>query len=132
METKTANRIAKPKKWGVLVLFASIPTLLCCALPVVLVSLGMGSAVVSLYSEHLPFLQWFGMNEHITFGVTAVILAFAGWLLYRPGRSCPTDPTLAQACQSANKWNHRFYWGAVVVWCIGAFFAFGLPVLQAL
>ncbi|WP_044409105.1 hypothetical protein [Thiomicrospira microaerophila] len=126
------TQVTKPKKWGIWILFASVPTLLCCALPVVLVSLGMGSAVVSLYSDHLPFLQWFGMNEHITFGVTAVILAFAAWLLYRPGRTCPADPALAQACQSANKWNLRFYWGAVAIWCIGAFFAFVLPILQAL
>lgn len=125
METK----VAKPRKWGVWILFASVPTLLCCALPVVLVSLGMGSVVVSLYGENLPFLQWFGMNEPITFGVTAVILAIAAWFIYRPGRTCPTDPDLAQACQSANRWNHRFYWGAVTIWCIGAFFAFLLPII---
>lgn len=125
------NNVVKPKKWGVWILFASVPTLLCCALPVVLVSLGMGSVVVSLYSDHLPFLQWFGMNEHITFGVTAVLLVLTGWLLYRPGRSCPTDPKMAQACQSANRWNQRFFWSAVVIWCIGAFFAFILPLIQS-
>ncbi|MGE4502281.1 MAG: hypothetical protein AB7D03_05375 [Thiomicrospira sp.] len=123
------NNAVKPKKWGIWILFASVPTLLCCALPVILVSLGMGSAVVSLYSEHLPFLQWFGMNPAITFSITALILAGAGWLLYRPGRTCPADPDLAKACQSANRWNHRFFWSAVVIWCIGAFFAFALPLL---
>jgi hypothetical protein len=113
----------KPKRWGVLLLFASIPTLLCCALPILLVSLGMGSVVASLYGDKLPFLQWFGRNEEITFGATAAILLFAGWILYRSGRTCPTDPLLAQACKNADTWNRRFYWFAVAVWCIGVFAA---------
>ncbi|NBX72888.1 MAG: hypothetical protein EBZ69_08425 [Alphaproteobacteria bacterium] len=112
-----------PKRWGFWLLFASTPTLLCCALPIVLVNLGMGSVVASLYGEKLSFLQWFGRNEEITFGVTAAILLFAGWMLYRSGRICPADPVLAQACKKADRWNRRFYWLAVVVWCIGFFAA---------
>ena len=124
-----AEKIRRPRKWGVLVLLASIPTLLCCALPILLVSLGLGSVVASIYSEHLPFLRWFGLHEHITFGITASILIAAGWVLYRPGRTCPADPELAMACNSAHKWNSRFYWGAVVIWCIGTFSAFVLPII---
>lgn len=114
-----ADNQNKPKRWGLLLLFATIPTLLCCALPILLVSLGMGSVVASLYGNQLPFLQWFGRNETATFGITAAILLFAGWVLYRPGRTCPADPLLAQACEKADKWNRRLYWLAVIVWCIG-------------
>lgn len=122
------TEVQKPKKWGILVLFASIPTLLCCALPILLVSLGMGSVVASIYGEHLPFLRWFGLHENITFGLTALILVFAGWALYRPGRACPTDPKLAAACDSAQKWNVRFYWGSVMIWCVGFTSAFLLQL----
>ena len=123
------DKIKKPRKWGLLVLFASIPTLLCCALPILLVSLGMGSVVASIYGEHFPFLRWFGLHEHITFGITAFILIVAAWALYRPGRTCPADPELAAACSSTHKWNIRFFWGAVTLWCIGAFSAFVLPII---
>lgn len=122
-EDAVADGIKKPKKWGVFLLFATIPTLLCCALPILLVSIGMGSVVASLYGDKLPFLQWFGRNEEITFGATAAILLFAGWMLYRSGRACPSDPALATACMKADRWNRRFYWAAVAVWSIGLFAA---------
>lgn len=117
----------KPRKWGVLILFTSTTTLLCCALPILLVSLGMGSVVAALYGDYMPFLQWFGRNSLITFGVTAFILVVAGWLIYRSGRTCPTDPKLAEACDAAHKWNLRFFWISVVIWGVGAFAAFVLP-----
>ncbi|RDX37282.1 hypothetical protein DZA50_02495 [Kangiella sp. HD9-110m-PIT-SAG07] len=115
------------KKWGVLVLFASVPTLICCALPILLVSLGMGSVVASMYGEHFPWLNWFAKYDLITFGVTALILIITGAVLYRSNRSCPTDPELAAACESAQKWNRRFYWSAIIIWLIGAFSAYILP-----
>jgi len=120
----------KPRKWGWLVLFASVPTLLCCALPILLVSLGMGAVVASVYGEYFPFLRWFGLHEKTTFGVTALILLAAGWALYRPGRACPADPELAKQCASAHTWNVRLYWASVAIWCIGFTAAFVLPLLQ--
>jgi len=125
-----SDKIKKPKKWGVWVLFASTATLLCCALPILLVSLGLGAVAASLYGEYFPWLQWFGRNEHITFGGTALILIIAGWALYRPGRACPADPELGMLCAKAHKWNIRFFWGSVVIWCIGFIAAFLLPLLQ--
>ena len=121
--------LKKPRKWGVLILFASTTTLLCCALPVLLVSLGMGAVVASIYGEHLPFLGTLGLYKEWTFGITVGLLALAGWILYRPGRSCPSDPELAATCNIAYKWNVRLFWGSVVIWFIGAFAAFALPLL---
>lgn len=89
----------------------------------------MGAVVASIYGEHLPFLGTLGLYKEWTFGITAGILTLAGWILYRPGRICPTDPKLAIACNTAHTWNVRFFWGAVVIWCIGAFAAFVMPYL---
>lgn len=125
------DETGKPGRWGILVLFASLPALLCCALPILLVSLGMGSVVAALYGRYFPFLQWFGHHDAITFGVTAAILGVAAWLLYRPGRICPVDPALSAACDAAQKWNARFFWAAVVIWAIGAFTAYILPILAS-
>ena len=119
-------------KWGSLMLFVSIPTLLCCALPILLVGLGMGPVVASLYGEHLPFLQWFGHNQHITFSATALILTIAGWVLYYPSRTCPADSKLAMICNTTRIWNVRFYWSAIVIWCIGFSTAFIFPIFISL
>lgn len=116
------------KKWGWLVLFFSSTTLLCCALPIFLVSLGLGSVVASIYGEYFPWLKWFGLNEGLTFGLTAIMLSVATWFLYRRGRACPVDPEMAKICSNAHKWNIRFYWSAVIVWLIGAFAAFIMPL----
>ena len=123
------ENITTPKKWGVWILFSSSATLLCCALPILLVSLGFGSVVAAIYGDYFPWLRWFGLNEGITFGVTLGILIISGWLLFRVGRSCPADPSLARACNQAHKWNQRFFWMAAIVWLIGAFFAFIMPLL---
>lgn len=119
----------KPRRWGWLVLFASTSTLLCCALPILLVSLGMGAVAASIYGEHFRFLRWFGLHEATTFGVTALILLAAGWALYRPGRSCPADPELARQCAGAQWWNVRLHWASILIWCAGFTAAFVLPLL---
>ena len=116
------------KNWGWLILFTSSATLLCCALPILLVSLGMGAVVASLYGKYLPFLRWFGLHEHITFSVTAIILIIAAWALYRHGRYCPTDPALAKKCSSAHKWNQRFLWTSIIFWIVGFISAYILPL----
>jgi len=44
-----------PWRWAWLVLFAFSTTLVCCALPILLVSLGLGAVSASLFAN-LPFL----------------------------------------------------------------------------
>lgn len=119
----------KPRKWAWLVLFASLPTLICCALPILLVSLGFGSVVAAIYSEYLPFLKWFGLNSTLTFSITIIILLLTAYALYRPSRTCPANPELAMACESTQKWNRRFFWIALFIWIIGAFTTFVMPHL---
>jgi len=113
----------KPRKWGWLILFTSSATLVCCVIPIVLVSLGMGAAVAALYTN-FPFLTFMGLHKEWTFVITALILALAAWMLYRPNRACPADPVLAKACNSAHKWNIRLFWVSVAIWCISFFAAY--------
>ena len=120
--------LKKPRSWGWLVLFASFSTLLCCALPIILVSLGMGAVVASL-AANLPILIVLSQHKIWMFLATAGILGLAGWSLFRPGRSCPTDPELAERCKNVDKWNARFFWSAVVVWGIGFITAYLLPFI---
>jgi len=118
--------------FAVLALFASTGTLICCALPILLVTLGLGSAVVGLTGA-LPWLMTLSAHKEWVFGVSAALLALGGWMLYRRGRRCPADPRLAQWCGRADRWNRRIYWVGLCIWGIGFFAAFLLlPITQAL
>ena len=111
------------KKWTWLILLTSSGTLICCALPIIFVSLGMGAVVASVATS-LPFLITLSLHKAWVFSGSAVLLCLGGWLLYRPGRTCPADPKLAEMCENAFTWNCRIYWLSIVIWCVGFFFAY--------
>ena len=111
------------KKWGWIILFTSVGTLLCCALPIMLVSLGMG-AVVAAMASNLPFLITLSLYKSWMFAGSFLLLLLGGGILYRSGRSCPTDPEIAELCTRAYKWNCWLYWISIGIWCVGFFFAY--------
>lgn len=117
-----ASQGQAPRKWGWLVLLTTSTTLVCCVIPIVLVSLGMGAVVASLYGK-FTVLTFIGRNDNAALAVTSVILLLAGWALYRPGRTCPADPVLAEQCRNADRWNHRLFVVSCIIWLIGLFFA---------
>jgi len=118
----------KPRRWGWLILFTSSTTLICCALPILLVTLGLGAVSASLFAN-LPFLVTLALHKAWMFAGSGVVLVFTGWYLFRPGRYCPADPELAALCESAHRWNVRFFWVSVTVWAIGFAAAYlALPV----
>jgi hypothetical protein len=111
-----------------LTLFASTGTLVCCALPMALVTLGMGATVAALTSG-FPLLVTLSQHKLWIFAISGALLALSGWLLFRPGRSCPADPELSRLCNRAQVWNRRVYWASVAVWGIGFFAAYlALPL----
>ena len=109
---------ATPRKWTWLVLFTSSTTLVCCALPILLVSLGLGAVSASLFAN-LPFLVTLAQHKGWMFTGSGGVLILAGWLLFRSGRACPTDPELAKLCERAYRWNSRFFWVSVAIWALG-------------
>lgn len=122
---RLADISSRPRKWGWLVLLTASTTLVCCVIPIVLVTLGFGAVVAALYGN-LPFLTFMGLHKEWTFALTALILALAAWALFRPGRACPADPELARACESADKWNRRLFFASLALWGIGFFAAYFL------
>tara|TARA_R110002167_G_scaffold365860_2_gene591692 strand:+ start:13188 stop:13652 length:465 start_codon:yes stop_codon:yes gene_type:complete len=111
-----------------LALFTTTGTLVCCAIPITLVTLGMGATVASMVSN-FPFLVILSLYKSWVFGISGSLLALSAWLMYRPGRSCPVDPKLDALCNKTQVWNRRIYWFSVVLWCIGFFAAFlALPL----
>lgn len=113
-------------------LLTSSGTLICCALPIIFVTLGMG-ATVAVMTSTFPFLITLSQYKIWVFLFSGFMLLVSGWLMFRPGRACPHEPDLAQACGTAHKWNKRIYWSSVAIWGIGFMAAFlALPVRIAL
>jgi mercuric ion transport protein len=115
-------------------LFSSFSTLICCALPSVLVLLGMGSAVASLLSA-VPWLVNLSRHKIWTFCVAGGLIACSFLVTYaiaprlRKGEACAADdPT---ACGEASKLSRVLLWGSAVIWSCGFFVAYLLgPILE--
>ena len=111
-----------------LAMFTTMGTLVCCALPITLVALGMGATMASLVSN-VPFLVTLSQHTLLIFAISGSLLVAAGWQLYRPGRTCPTDPGLAELCRRTEKWNRRIFWFSILLWLVGFLAAFlALPL----
>jgi len=106
-------------------LLASTGTLLCCALPILMVSLGFGAVVATLTSS-LPVLVILAQYEPWMFGVSALLLGITAWVLWVRPQQCPSNSALAERCAKAAVWNRRVFWVASVVWVVGFTSAYGL------
>ena len=89
-------------------LFTSGGTLVCCALPALLVALGAGAALAGLVTA-VPQLIWLSEHKVEVFAVATLMLSISGWLQWR-ARSlpCPADPALAAACTGLRNGFTRF------------------------
>ena len=103
---------------GFLALFASLGTLLCCVLPIVFVGLGLGTTIAALISR-FPILVTLSQHKIWIFILSALLLIIAAWLVWRPSRSCPTDPRLAAFCEKMQRWNKGIFWVALMIWTMG-------------
>lgn len=109
-------------------LFTTTGTLVCCVLPITLVALGMGATMASMASS-FPFLVTLSEYKIWVFSISGMLLILSAWVMYRPGRTCPTEPKLAELCHKTQIWNRRVYWFSVILWIIGFFAAFlALPL----
>lgn len=112
-----------------LTLFTSASTLICCALPALVVTLGFGAALAGFLGDNPQFI-FISENKTIIFGIGAVFLSLGGYLQYRARfEPCPLDPDLAQACTSSRKFSFRLYIISLSLFVIGFLFAYILPRL---
>ena len=112
-------------------LFTSGGTLICCALPALLVTLGAGAAMAGLVGS-FPQIVWLSEHKVGLFFIAGVMLAVAGGLQWHARNlPCPADPKLAAACSRARKISAGTYWLSVAMFATGFFFAFIAPLLNA-
>lgn len=115
-------------------LFGSFSTLICCALPSVLVLLGMGTSVASLLSA-APWLVNLSRHKIWTFSIAGVLIAMSFVMTYliaprlRQGEVCDAnDPA---TCGEVSKISRVILWGSALIWSCGFFVAYLLgPLLE--
>ncbi len=106
-------------------LLTSGGTLICCALPALLVTIGAGAALAGLLTQ-FPQLIWFSENKAYVFSVTAFLLIVGRWLLWKQRNApCPIEAKQALACKRLRRLSLWLYGATVLLFTIGAFFAFG-------
>ena len=105
-------------------LFTSMGTLVCCALPALLVTLGAGATLAGIVST-APWLVALSKYKLWTFGVSGFLILIAGIMQWRARNApCPADPIQAAACNRLRRISRWIYSLSVVVWLVGFFFAF--------
>ena len=110
-------------------LFTSAGTLICCALPALFVSLGMGAVLAGLVSD-VPQLIWMSHHKGLTFGTAAIMLMISGIMVWRSRYlPCPTEPDLRRACMRGRKITMAIYGLSLILFLTGTTFAFVLPLL---
>ncbi len=111
-------------------LLASSGTLVCCALPALLVMLGAGAALSGLVAA-VPQIVWLSEHKGWIFGIASVLMLAGGVLQWRNRTAlCPLDPQLRAACLRTRRWSLVVYAVSLVLLAIGAAFAFVLPALM--
>ena len=114
-------------------LFTSLGTLLCCALPSLLVLFGLGATVASVLSE-VPWLVTMSHHKHWVFIVAGLLIsgnfvyvfAIAPKLQIRSGACDPSDPA---ACQTATRFSRIVLWCSAALYTVGFFTAYILGPL---
>ena len=117
-------------------LFSSFSTLICCALPSILVLLGMGTAVASLLSA-APWLVSLSRHKVWTFSIAGTLIACSFIMTYviaprlRDGEACEAgDPT---TCGEVSKLSRVLLWGSAIIYSGGFFVAYLLgPILDGM
>ena len=122
-------KLIKTKHISLLSLFTSGGTLICCALPALLVSLGAGAVMASVVSS-VPQIVWFSEHKLGVFIFAGVMLSISGFLQWK-ARSlpCPSDKELAELCNKTRVNSLRVYFFSVSVFLIGGCMAFVAPWL---
>ena len=116
-------------------LFTSLSTLLCCALPSLLVLFGLGASVASTLSS-MPWLVVLSRHKHWTFTVSGILIALSFVNTYyivpriRAQQCSPDNPT---ACEDASRLSKVLLWVSAAIYTVGFCVAYVLgPILTKL
>lgn len=136
-EIQTNVPMIKPKGavLSYLSLFTSLGTLLCCALPSLLVLFGLGATVASSLTA-VPWLVTLSRQKHWVFLVAGLLIAVSFVYVYRiaPRLKARADACSVEnsptACDTATRLTRVTLWVSAAIYAIGFFTAYVLgPIL---
>jgi signal transduction histidine kinase len=123
------KRVRQASLMNYLSLFGSFSTLLCCALPSLLVLMGMGATVASALSM-APWLVTMSKHKVWTFTIAGALISMSFMMTYwvapriREGEACiEDDPTM---CGRVSEFSRMLLWGSATIWSFGFFMAYVL------
>lgn len=109
-------------------LFTSFGTILCCALPSLLVTLGLGASVAGFVGV-FPQVVWLSENKVIVFSISGILILISLIITHlNRNAPCPIDEKQRAACLMARKWSLRLGIFSAILWVTGFLFAFLLPL----
>jgi hypothetical protein len=120
---------------GYFSLFTSLSTLLCCALPSLLVLFGLGASVASALS-FMPWLVTLSRHKQWTFSVSGILIGLSFVNMYyvvprlKPADCSPDNPS---ACEDTSRLAKVLLWVSAAIYVVGVFVAYVLgPILTKL
>lgn len=119
--------------WDYLSLFTSLGTLLCCALPSLLVLVGMGATVAGFLSA-VPSLVTLSQHKNWVFLIAGSLIGSNFIYTYAlaprlraPGEGCSVASP--EACATASAFSRAVLWISAIIYAIGFFSAYFLGPL---
>lgn len=104
-------------------LFTSLSTLMCCAIPSLLVAIGLGTMLASTIFI-FPQLKWFGQNSTILFTFAGLMLLINGFIMYK-NRNKPCEiGAKAKACSKSRNVSKYIFVFSIIVYIIALFAKF--------
>ena len=111
-------------------LFGSTTTLLCCALPATLSIIAGGAAVGSLISV-FPWLIPISRHHNWIFLIAGILLFVNGVFVIKPKGKVACSITGGKGCEVAGSFSKWMFWFSVILYSVGAFFAYAyVPLME--
>ena len=134
--TTTQNPQRRSAMLSYFSLFTSLSTLLCCALPSLLVLFGLGASVASMLA-FTPWLVALSRHKVWTFSISGTLigLSFVNMYYFVPRLKgsdvCDVDD--GSACGEVSRASRILLWVSAGIYAVGFFVAYGLgPILTRL
>jgi mercuric ion transport protein len=113
-------------------LFTSLSTLICCALPTLFVTLGLGAVVASGLSA-FPFLITMSRNKHWFFLGAFLAIGINFYYIYgQKKKVCKVSTEEPESpCETASRWNKIILWCSLGILIIGFFYSYlAFPIFK--
>jgi hypothetical protein len=113
-----------PSALAWLALFTSFGTLICCALPAMLVTLGAGAVVAGMVTAMPQIVAISVYKDYVFAGAGVLLLIAAAARFAARNAPCPADPAAAGACRRLRSVSGWMLSIAGLIYAVGFFFAY--------